>query len=124
MRADSPPLEVILVLDKTGSMAGAKLEALKAAAAELVEQIMDGENVRVGIVPFAQYVNIGLDLRNEPGFLVPAEQEVCGPWTDWVASNERDCTPEGCQYDWTPVGARFPAAPKSGTDALDLVKSP
>lgn len=62
--------ELVLALDNTGSMAGAKLDALKAAATSLVDTIYAVPNahdsVRIGIVPFAQYVNVGLEYRNAP----------------------------------------------------------
>jgi len=64
----TPPrdLEVALVLDNTYSMTGSKMTALKNAADDLVDTIMaDVDNkVKVGLVPFSQYVNIGLSRRN------------------------------------------------------------
>ena len=66
----APPrsLEVALVLDNTYSMtANNKMDTLKTAADDLVNTIMaDIDNeVKVGIVPFSQYVNIGLSRRSE-----------------------------------------------------------
>lgn len=65
----APPraLEVALVLDNTYSMTGSKLTTLKDAAEDLVDTIMeDTDNeVKVGLVPFSQYVNIGLSRRDE-----------------------------------------------------------
>jgi len=91
VRVDVPPVEVMLVLDKTGSMAGAKLTALKNAATSLAETIMDGEKVRVGIVPFSRYVNIGMSLRNEPGFSIPADYQSCQNENVTTAINQRNC---------------------------------
>lgn len=58
-------LELALVLDNTGSMAGTRLDALKAAAHELVDILYGGreevEDLWIGLVPFAQAVNIGTD---------------------------------------------------------------
>lgn len=54
-------LEVALVLDTTGSMNGRKLASLKVGADNLVEQL-DGNNngnIKMSVVPFAQYVNVG-----------------------------------------------------------------
>lgn len=56
-------LELAMVLDNTGSMAGTKLSNLKSAAADLVN-ILYGNNTTVpnlwiGLVPFSQAVNIG-----------------------------------------------------------------
>jgi Putative Flp pilus-assembly TadE/G-like len=58
-------LEVALVLDNTGSMAGQKIEDLKVAAVDLVNQVLgantDGTYLRIGVVPFSEYVNIGVN---------------------------------------------------------------
>ncbi len=66
--AASGAIEVVLVLDNTYSMSvDNKLVDLKAAASNFVTQLMAAnkyENVvRIGIVPFSQYVNVGLDNR-------------------------------------------------------------
>lgn len=57
-------LEVVLVMDNTGSMnSNGKLTALKAAANELVDILFAGQTVAdklyIGLVPFADSVNIG-----------------------------------------------------------------
>lgn len=56
-------LELALVLDNTGSMAGAKLSSLQASAKELVRIINDAKSdystLKVAVVPFAEYVNVG-----------------------------------------------------------------
>lgn len=56
----SPPIEVALVLDNTGSMA-ADMGALRTAAADLADDLLslDGDTVRVALVPFVAQVNIG-----------------------------------------------------------------
>lgn len=56
-------LELALVLDNTGSMAGSKLTSLKSAATSLVD-ILYGDKTTVpdlwiGLVPFSQAVNVG-----------------------------------------------------------------
>lgn len=55
-------LELVMALDNTGSMNGTPLEELKSAASELVE-ILHGDdtasNLYIGLVPFAQAVNVG-----------------------------------------------------------------
>jgi len=55
-------LELVMALDNTGSMAGTSLSDLKTAASDLVE-ILHGngtsENLWIGLVPFAQAVNVG-----------------------------------------------------------------
>jgi Flp pilus assembly protein TadG len=58
-------LEVALVLDNTGSMAGAKLTNLKAAANDLVENLFEEVDpakpnaLKVAVVPFSMTVNVG-----------------------------------------------------------------
>jgi len=60
-------LDIALVLDTTGSMSeassggGTKIETLKAAATNLIEELDTGKpgKVRISVVPFAQYVNVG-----------------------------------------------------------------
>ena len=56
-------LDLALVLDNTGSMKGTKLTALKAASNDLVDTLMDGRpaaaGTQIGLVPFAQWVNVG-----------------------------------------------------------------
>ena len=68
-------LEVALVLDNTLSMEGDKLAALKNAANDLVDGLMgdgDSDNVKIALIPYADYVNIGLDNRSEPGLDIPS----------------------------------------------------
>lgn len=56
----SPPIEVALVLDNTGSMAN-DMGSLRSAASDLVGDLLslDGDTVRVSVVPFVAQVNIG-----------------------------------------------------------------
>lgn len=61
-------VEVSLVLDTTASMAGPKLAALKASSRIMIDTAYAAHNatnnVKFGIVPFAQYVNVGLANRS------------------------------------------------------------
>lgn len=59
-----PYIELAMALDVTGSMnSNGKLSALKSASKDLVESLLNYEtaNAKIGIVPFAQYVNVGND---------------------------------------------------------------
>jgi Flp pilus assembly protein TadG len=105
-RVGGRKLEVALVLDNTKSMTwNAKLEALKSSAHLLVDKLMvDGkDNVKVALVPYADYVNIGMANRFEPGLDIPAdytvrwtpEGEHC--WNEYPDST-RQCTPV---KEWT-----------------------
>jgi hypothetical protein len=64
-------VEVALVLDNTYSMigpgtTGEKIASLKAAASLLVNKLMTAETqaVRIGLVPYADYVNVGIQHQN------------------------------------------------------------
>ncbi|MGE0502405.1 MAG: hypothetical protein AB7I79_16170 [Rhizobiaceae bacterium] len=57
-------IEVVMMLDVTGSMAGKKIEALKTAATNAVDAFLGGQDarnprVRLSIVPYADAVNVG-----------------------------------------------------------------
>ncbi len=60
---ESRGLELVMVLDNTGSMAGTPLESLKTAATDMVNILFGNnealEDLWVGVVPFSQTVNIG-----------------------------------------------------------------
>ena len=62
------PVELAMALDTTGSMAGAKIAALQTAATDLNNTLFSipnaSSNVKVAVVPFNQFVNIGLADRN------------------------------------------------------------
>ena len=61
-------VEVVLVLDNTGSMKGTKLTKLKEAANALVDTLVDAtadpEDLRIGLVPFSMTVNVGTEYQN------------------------------------------------------------
>ena len=57
---DRPPLDVVLVLDKSGSMNGAPIESVKAAVAHFLRLV--GANDRVGVVAFDDNVELVLPL--------------------------------------------------------------
>lgn len=54
-------VEISMILDVTGSMAGQKIEDLKVAAKDLVEIVLGSgqDNSRIAIVPYANAVNVG-----------------------------------------------------------------
>ena len=66
--------EIALVLDSTGSMRGQKMTTLKSAASRLVDTMAATNNskLRMSVVPFAQYVNVGLANASESWMEVPA----------------------------------------------------
>jgi Flp pilus assembly protein TadG len=78
-------VEIALVLDTTGSMAGTRISTLKTAAKDLVSKLTTkgSKGVRFAVVPFGQYVNVGVARRNEP-------------WVD-VGPDYSTKTPQACQ---------------------------
>ncbi len=75
--AASGGAEIAFVLDNTGSMnVDGKLDALKTAATNFTNGIMTkptGGDVKIGIVPFADYVNVGLSNRSATWLDVDAD---------------------------------------------------
>lgn len=74
----SETLEFALALDTTGSMAGSgKMDALKVAANGFLDTMFEakdkGADVKGAIVPFAQYVNVGLSQRRQSWLSVPRD---------------------------------------------------
>ncbi len=112
-------LEVALAIDVTGSMEGAKLTAAKAAAKDLVQTLytVPGTNkvndkVRMGLVPFARYVNIGTSHRGQSWLDVSAEKKwkqydcwdtwpggYCKKWVHKTGTCYNDGTPYTCSWD-------------------------
>ena len=58
-------IEIVLVMDITGSMKGTKLENAKAAAKALIQKVLGDEpsdkKIRFALVPFSGSVNVGAD---------------------------------------------------------------
>ena len=77
VRGGSQAAEIALVLDNTGSMGReGRMTALKAAAINLVDKVMQGKQagsyLKIGIVPFSDYVNVGTNNRNNSWMNVTA----------------------------------------------------
>lgn len=120
-------VEMALVLDNTWSMSESagggqsKISVLKTAAKGLVNTVLTsgGTNVKIGIVPFADYVNVGVGNRNQawmsvqPDYSVPKTTPAV-PYTCKTVSTKQVCTkgaPKTCtsttdgvvtSYDCTP----------------------
>lgn len=71
--------DIVFVLDTTDSMEGARLASLKSATTQLIDDMqrrqLRSDQFRVAVVPFAQYVNIGMHNRNQPWLDVPADYQ-------------------------------------------------
>lgn len=71
------PTEVAFVLDTTDSMEGDRLDTMKSAATGVIDTLTRTQarpdQFKVGIVPFAQYVNVGLQNRTAHWIDVPSD---------------------------------------------------
>jgi Flp pilus assembly protein TadG len=73
--------EIALILDNTWSMSAtdaggrSRIEMLKRAASQLVRELLaeDDGSLRIGLVPYAEYVNVGTNNRNASWLSVPAD---------------------------------------------------
>ncbi|SFS86839.1 vWA domain-containing protein [Brevundimonas viscosa] len=121
-RGAAEEIELALVLDNTWSMSDRdasgtrKIDALKSAARLLVNELMQdgGGKVRVAVVPYADYVNVGTSNRSQPWVSVPADYSTTSARTCQTITSERRCTrgaPRTCtryvdgvreSYDCTP----------------------
>ena len=111
-RALNGTVEVALVLDNTWSMSETgtggktKIATLKEAAGSLIDQLYANKdaNVRVGLVPYADYVNVGTQYRNEPWLSIPADYQVePSPKSCKIVTTKSVCTEHAPTYGCTKV---------------------
>jgi Flp pilus assembly protein TadG len=123
--------EIALVLDTTGSMSGWKMTTLKKAAGDMVENLSKlatkADQLKFAVVPFAEYVNVGIPNRNKPWIDVPADyqdpsKKVC--WKSKPVIGQENCTqvwvppqpgspPGTCYNDGVPYSCGG-SSPKAG----------
>ncbi|WP_168201521.1 pilus assembly protein TadG-related protein [Phreatobacter aquaticus] len=104
LREVSGAVELALVLDNTWSMsetAGSgqtKIQALKTAATNLVNTLMRDSraDVKIALVPFADYVNVGVANRNMSWLSVPADYSTTTPRTCTTQTTRTTCEPRTC----------------------------
>ncbi len=103
--ATSDPLNVSLVLDVTGSMAGANIASLKSSATRLLNMMdrFDNDKMKVAIVPFANYVALDPSNRNKSWMDVPPDYtvthpEVCGTHTPVIGKSGCTTTTSTSSY--------------------------
>jgi len=84
-------IEVSVVLDTTGSMAGTKISDLRAAATDLVNLVVSDQQEpfysRVALVPFAVGVNVGSLAPQVRGSLTGSRSISAASWSSSVARN-------------------------------------
>ncbi len=91
-----PYLEVVMALDNTGSMnTNGKIDSLKSSANALIDSLFahPDADVRIGLVPFAQYVNVGL--ANKTASWMGA---TTAAWTGCVGSRTYPLNTEDASY--------------------------
>ncbi len=122
-------VEMALVLDNTWSMSdsagggGSKITVLKSAAKNLINTILaqGGTNVKIGIVPFADYVNVGVGNRNQAWMSVPADYSTTSttpavPYTCKTISTKQVCTkgaPKTCTSTTDGVVSTYDCTPQT-----------
>jgi Flp pilus assembly protein TadG len=102
-RAVNGSVEVALVLDNTWSMSeNGKIVSLRSAAGALVDTLMpnSNSNVKISLVPYADYVNVGVENRNKPWVSVPedipAVAAKCDKEQVWVTNGCSKWTYDTC----------------------------
>ena len=101
------PIDIALVLDVTGSMSGTKIDDLKTAATALIDILdeADNDNVRVSVIPFAQYVNVGLSRRSASWLDVPADSSTTGAETCYMTKDVTSTS--NCTTTTTPTSTCY-----------------
>jgi Flp pilus assembly protein TadG len=93
-------MEIALVLDNTGSMNDSnRLPSLKASAKQLVDEVFKaaGNNyVKIGVVPFSEYVDVGMGNRNASWINVPADTSTTTNqcWDTYPNATKSNCRME------------------------------
>ncbi len=112
------PINIALVLDRTGSMAGANMTSLQAASAVLVDEFSSYDSdTRVAVVPFSNYVNVGLANRNETWIDVPADGTIDHPAGECYMVQPTECTATE-DYDIISDGVKTGETGKSCTNSV------
>lgn len=122
----TPSAEVALVLDTSLSMKGSRLAALQDAAKSMINSLVnsDEHSVRMSIIPFSTYVNVGTDKHAEPWLEVEPERsgaaEQCSIDQSWYeakcARRSYDCSRDGVKRTclrWDCFGGDIKNAPQS-----------
>lgn len=132
-RAQPGELEIALVLDNTFSMSEAdssgvtKLQALKTAARNLVDILWEqdtAQTVEIALVPYADYVNVGVANRGRSWLDVPADYSTSTPRACYQTPDyqEYNCvTTYGPYYDCSTYkdGVRIPAQCRTSSRTCD-----
>lgn len=113
-------MDIALVLDSTGSMSGSKMTTLKRAATDMIETV-DGystSNVRFSVVPFSNYVNVGMGVRGQSWLNVQADR----PGQTWQGCVGSRLAPHNTRvrHNGRPVPALYSHQVTCGTEVQPL----
>ena len=107
-------LQIALVLDVTGSMRSTKLENLKTSASNMVNTLLSRlqrtDQVKISVVPFSEYVNVGMNNRTASWLSNTADYTRTTQSCGWIWSNGSyswRCEDVVTQFTWSGcVGSR------------------
>lgn len=115
--------EIALVLDTSYSMSGTRMSTLRVAAEDMIDTLVqeDSEAVKMSIVPFATYVNVGTDKKGESWLEVEADKSTTS-YNCWIQNSwyKKNCTRESysCSKDGkAKTCKRWVCDPKEKEDA-------
>jgi Flp pilus assembly protein TadG len=107
------PTEIVFVLDTTDSMEGDRIVALKSATNglldDLARRVTRPDLVKVGVVPFSQYVNVGMGNRSKPWLDVRSDYQT--PVTTSCAMELEQIGETNCRMVNYPAEPSTPATP-------------
>ena len=122
-------LELSLVVDVTGSMAGSRIETLKVAATDLVETLLTDEaieenSVRISIVPYSEGVKAG-DYWDDMVSYMSSDQQA-GLQSDVLpfVNSSKFCFTErqdGLVGDYSPQDAVFGTSIRAGCPSSEII---
>lgn len=110
MSTISARTEVALVLDTTGSMSGWKMETLKKAAVDMVDNLSKlaakPDQLKFSVVPFAEYVNVGMANRDKSWINVPNDYQ--DPSSTSCKKTKPVIDKVNCRQVWVPPTSGSP----------------
>ena len=129
-KVEPTPINIALVLDTTTSMEGTGIEGLRAAASDLLDELDEFDSdVAVSIVPFAQYVNVGLGQRGQAWLDIDEDGETetkehC--WDETTVVTQGECTGTGkmITYDDIRDGRDFGKKTREEQHCTPTVREP
>lgn len=131
-RGTMETIELVLVLDNTWSMSApagggvTKINALKSASNVLVNALMANPDaaVKLGVVPYGDYVNVGTGNRGAAWLNVPADITTTTPRQCQTVSTRTDCVawgaPRTCSSTQDGVTSTWTCTPCTRTQTVNI----